>query len=64
MSNFAAINLSVLDNDYSVFVIQAVIIGTTFVRMTDATTGYFSRGGVLFLWGFISSLGTKIDGHF
>lgn len=49
MFNFDAINLSVLDNDYSVFVIQAVIIGTTFVRMTDATTGYFSRGGVLFL---------------
>lgn len=34
----------------SIFVIQAVIIGTTFVRMTDATTGYFSRGGVLFLY--------------
>lgn len=34
----------------SVFVIQAVIIGTTFVRMTDATSGYFSRGGVLFLY--------------
>jgi len=40
---------SAFDSVYSVFVIQAVIIGTTFVRMTDATTGYFSRGGVLFL---------------
>ncbi|KXN81251.1 Brefeldin A resistance protein [Leucoagaricus sp. SymC.cos] len=39
-----------------VFVIQAVIIGTTFVQMTDATTGYFSRGGVLFFSVFAPTL--------
>ncbi|GJE91326.1 pleiotropic drug resistance ABC transporter, partial [Phanerochaete sordida] len=31
------------------FVIQAVIIGTVFVRLPDATSAFFSRGGVIFL---------------
>ncbi|XP_006455063.1 hypothetical protein AGABI2DRAFT_121012 [Agaricus bisporus var. bisporus H97] len=35
---------------------SAVIIGTTFVRLTDATSGYFSRGGVLFFSVFAPSL--------
>ncbi|KAF5350668.1 hypothetical protein D9756_008520 [Leucocoprinus leucothites] len=39
-----------------IFVIQAVIIGTTFVQMTDATNGYFSRGGVLFFSIFAPTL--------
>ncbi len=39
----------------SVFVLQAVIIGTTFARITDATSAYFSRGGVIFLY-VVSSL--------
>jgi len=30
------------------FVLQAIIIGTTFVHTPDSTTTYFSRGGVLF----------------
>ncbi|KIP01968.1 hypothetical protein PHLGIDRAFT_130987 [Phlebiopsis gigantea 11061_1 CR5-6] len=30
------------------FVIQAVIIGTVFLRLPDATSAYFSRGGVIF----------------
>ena len=33
-----------------VFVIQAVIIGTVFLRMSDSTAAFFSRGGVIFLW--------------
>ena len=33
----------------SAFVIQGVIIGTVFLQMPEATSAYFSRGGVLFL---------------
>lgn len=32
------------------FVIQGVIIGTVFIRVPEATSAYFSRGGVLFLY--------------
>ena len=31
------------------FILQAIIIGTTFVHTPDSTVAYFSRGGVLFL---------------
>lgn len=31
------------------FVFQAIIMGTIFFRVADATSAYFSRGGVLFL---------------
>jgi ATP-binding cassette subfamily G (WHITE) protein 2 (SNQ2) len=47
--------LNTTDAYNRVFTIQGVIIGTTFVRMTDATAGYFSRGGVLFLYVFLVS---------
>ncbi|KAH9474468.1 Brefeldin A resistance protein [Psilocybe cubensis] len=38
------------------FVLQAVIVGTTFVKIPDATSAYFSRGGVLFFAVFIPAL--------
>lgn len=31
------------------YVFQAIIIGTLFLKVADATSAYFSRGGVLFL---------------
>ena len=31
------------------FIIQAIIIGTVFANLPEATSAYFSRGGVLFL---------------
>jgi ATP-binding cassette subfamily G (WHITE) protein 2 (SNQ2) len=31
------------------FIFQAIIMGTIFLRMPEATSAYFSRGGVLFL---------------
>lgn len=31
------------------FIIQAVIIGTVFLRIPDSTSAFFSRGGVIFL---------------
>ena len=33
----------------SVFIIQAIIIGTVFYKVPDSTSAFFSRGGVLFL---------------
>ncbi|RXW18211.1 hypothetical protein EST38_g7644 [Candolleomyces aberdarensis] len=38
------------------FILQGVIIGTTFLRLQDATSAYFSRGGVLFFSVFIPTL--------
>jgi hypothetical protein len=34
----------------SSFVFQSLIIGTVFLRVPDATSAYFSRGGALFLY--------------
>lgn len=31
------------------FIVQAIIIGTIFLSMPESTSGYFSRGGVIFL---------------
>ncbi|KAF8179876.1 pleiotropic drug resistance ABC transporter [Pholiota molesta] len=30
------------------FVLQAIILGTTFIKISDTTAAYFSRGGVIF----------------
>ncbi|KAH6877437.1 pleiotropic drug resistance ABC transporter [Coprinopsis sp. MPI-PUGE-AT-0042] len=38
------------------FVAQAVIIGTTFLKLPDNTGAYFSRGGVLFFSTFLPAL--------
>ncbi|KAF8624325.1 hypothetical protein AX17_007154 [Amanita inopinata Kibby_2008] len=38
------------------FVIQAIIIGTVFANIPDATSAYFSRGGVLFFAVFVPAL--------
>ncbi|PPQ79035.1 hypothetical protein CVT25_002344 [Psilocybe cyanescens] len=38
------------------FVLQAIIVGTTFVKIPDATSAYFSRGGVLFFAVFVPAL--------
>ncbi|KAF9484261.1 pleiotropic drug resistance ABC transporter [Pholiota conissans] len=40
----------------TVFVLEAVIIGTTFLKIPDTTTAYFSRGGVLFFSCFVPAL--------
>ena len=34
----------------SVFIIQAIIMGTVFFKVPDSTSAFFSRGGVLFLY--------------
>jgi len=47
---FVARNLMISFNSSSVFVLQAIILGTTFVNIPDTTAAYFSRGGVLFLY--------------
>ena len=36
--------------------LQAIIIGSTFYRITNANTGFFSRGGVLFFSVFFNAL--------
>ena len=33
----------------SVFILQAIILGTTFLQLSTNTTAYYSRGGILFL---------------
>ncbi|KAF8153344.1 pleiotropic drug resistance ABC transporter [Crassisporium funariophilum] len=38
------------------FVLQAIILGTTFVNIPDNTSAYFSRGGVLFFSVFVPAL--------
>ncbi|KAG2006802.1 multidrug resistance protein 1, variant 2 [Coprinopsis cinerea AmutBmut pab1-1] len=38
------------------FVLQAIIIGTTFIRVPDDTSAYFSRGGVIFFSVFLPAL--------
>ncbi|PPQ68464.1 hypothetical protein CVT24_005561 [Panaeolus cyanescens] len=38
------------------FVIQAIIIGTTYIRVPDDTAAYFSRGGVIFFSVFVPAL--------
>jgi ATP-binding cassette, subfamily G (WHITE), member 2, SNQ2 len=35
---------------YSSFVFQALIMGSLFLNVQDATAGYYSRGGILFLY--------------
>jgi ATP-binding cassette, subfamily G (WHITE), member 2, SNQ2 len=35
--------------NFLVFIIQGIIIGTVFFKLPQATSGYFSRGGVIFL---------------
>lgn len=35
--------------DDSVFILQAIILGTTFLQLSTNTTAYYSRGGILFL---------------
>ncbi|KAF9484262.1 pleiotropic drug resistance ABC transporter [Pholiota conissans] len=49
--NFTAQALST-----TVFVFQAIILGTTFVNIPDTTAAYFSRGGVLFYSCFVPAL--------
>ena len=36
--------------DFRSFIFQGIILGTVFLRSADATSAYFSRGGVLFLY--------------
>lgn len=43
------------------FVLQAVIIGTTFLKIPDTTAAYFSRGGVLFFAVFLPALFTMSE---
>ncbi|KAF8965800.1 ABC-2 type transporter-domain-containing protein [Flammula alnicola] len=49
--NFTAQALST-----TTFVLQAIILGTTFIRIPDDTGAYFSRGGVLFFSVFLPAL--------
>ncbi|KDR66421.1 hypothetical protein GALMADRAFT_80772 [Galerina marginata CBS 339.88] len=49
--NFTAQALSTIT-----FVLQAIIIGTTFIKIPDSTAAYFSRGGVLFFSVFVPAL--------
>lgn len=41
---------------YSSFVFQALIVGSVFLNSPEATSAYFSRGGVLFLFVLFSCL--------
>ncbi|CAL1709796.1 unnamed protein product [Somion occarium] len=43
------------------FVIQAIIIGTVFLRLEDATSSFFSRGGVLFFSILFAALSTMAE---
>ncbi|KAH9927376.1 pleiotropic drug resistance ABC transporter [Amylocystis lapponica] len=43
------------------FVLQAVIVGTIFLRLADSTATYFSRGGVLFFALLFSALSTMAE---
>ncbi|KAH7929028.1 hypothetical protein BV22DRAFT_1057873 [Leucogyrophana mollusca] len=38
------------------FVLQAIILGTTFLTLSPATDGYYSRGGILFFSIFLPAL--------
>ncbi|KAF8345691.1 pleiotropic drug resistance ABC transporter, partial [Amanita rubescens] len=40
----------------STFIVQAIIIGTVFANLPEATSAYFSRGGVLFFAVFVPAL--------
>ena len=44
-----AISFTNTDHAFSSYVFQGIIMGTVFLRMPEATSAYFSRGGVLFL---------------
>lgn len=35
-----------------IFIIQAIIVGTVFLKSPQTTAAYFSRGGVIFLYVF------------
>ena len=41
------------------FVFQAIILGTTFLKLPESTSAYYSRGGILFLYALICSLTTS-----
>ncbi|GLB42433.1 putative ABC transporter superfamily, ABCG family. PDR (TC 3.A.1.205) subfamily protein [Lyophyllum shimeji] len=43
------------------FIFQGVIIGTVFARIPDATSAYFSRGGVLFFTLLFSALSSMAE---
>lgn len=43
------------------YVFQAIILGTVFLRMPEATSAYFSRGGVLFFSLLFSALATMAE---
>ena len=45
--------------DMFAFLVQAIIMGTVFFRLKNETSTFFSRGGVLFLLVFSSSLFTR-----
>lgn len=49
---------------HSSFIVQAVIIGTVFLRMEENTAAYFSRGGVLFLYVFNYLFPSRHSPHF
>jgi hypothetical protein len=38
------------------FVFQAIILGTTFLKLPESTSAYYSRGGILFLYALMCSL--------
>lgn len=42
-------------------IIQAIIIGSTFFRITNTTAGYFSRGGVVFFAILVSRISGSAD---
>ncbi|KZT04946.1 pleiotropic drug resistance ABC transporter [Laetiporus sulphureus 93-53] len=43
------------------FILQGVIVGTIFLRISDSTTTFFSRGGVLFFALLFSALSTMAE---
>ena len=43
------------------FVLQAIIVGTTFLRLKADTAAYFSRGGVLFFSLMFAALSTMAE---
>ncbi|OSX63435.1 hypothetical protein POSPLADRAFT_1074039 [Postia placenta MAD-698-R-SB12] len=43
------------------FILQAVIVGTIFLRLEDSTAAYFSRGGVLFFALLFAALSTMSE---
>ncbi|KAG9310127.1 ABC-2 type transporter-domain-containing protein [Chiua virens] len=48
--------VSLLVINACVFVLQAIILGTTFLQLSTNTTAYYSRGGILFFSVFLPAL--------